>query len=166
MPISRAAEPGSVPALGPCLGGWTLVKLAVALLVVAVLAAIAVPAYNGWRERARVTQAISDITGIESSIGLYEYEYGSPPARLDSAVNPIPLDPWGNPYQYLLIQGAPPKAKGQVRKDKNLVPINTDYDLYSMGPDGLSVPPLTAAASQDDIVRANDGGFVGRASDY
>jgi general secretion pathway protein G len=30
----------------------------------------------------------------------------------------------------------------------------------------VSQPPLTAAASQDDIIRANNGGFVGRASDY
>jgi general secretion pathway protein G len=55
---------------------------------------------------------------------------------------------------------------GQQRKDRNLVPINSDYDLYSMGPDGRSVSPLTAQASRDDIIRANDGGFVGKASDY
>ena len=55
---------------------------------------------------------------------------------------------------------------GEVRKDRNLVPINTDYDLYSAGPDGNSVPPLTAAASRDDIVRANDGRFIGKAEEY
>ena len=53
-----------------------------------------------------------------------------------------------------------------MRKDKNLVPVNTDYDLYSMGEDGRSVGPFTAKASRDDIVRANDGGFVGLAADY
>jgi general secretion pathway protein G len=55
---------------------------------------------------------------------------------------------------------------GPMRKDKNLVPINSQYDLYSKGPDGESLAPLTAKKSQDDIVLANDGGFVGRASDY
>jgi general secretion pathway protein G len=55
---------------------------------------------------------------------------------------------------------------GQMRKDKNMVPINTDFDLYSMGKDGESVLPLTAKKSQDDIVRASNGAFVGLGSDY
>ena len=58
------------------------------------------------------------------------------------------------------------KGKGGFRKDRFLVPINTDFDLYSMGADGASVGPLTSAVSRDDIVRANDGGFVGLASDF
>jgi len=53
-----------------------------------------------------------------------------------------------------------------MRKDKNLTPINTYYDLYSTGKDGLSVSPLTAKHSRDDIVRANDGGFIGLATDF
>lgn len=55
---------------------------------------------------------------------------------------------------------------GKKRKDKSLHPLNTDYDLYSMGPDGRSVSPLTAKASRDDIIRANNGGFIGVAEDY
>jgi general secretion pathway protein G len=35
-----------------------------------------------------------------------------------------------------------------------------------MGADGASQGPLSAKASQDDIVRANDGGFVGLAKDF
>ena len=31
--------------------------------------------------------------------------------------------------------------QGKFRKDKNIVPINSDYDLYSMGPDGASGGP-------------------------
>jgi len=53
-----------------------------------------------------------------------------------------------------------------VRKDHNLVPLNTDYDLYSMGPDGNSVGPLTAKASRDDIIRANNGSYIGPAANY
>jgi general secretion pathway protein G len=52
------------------------------------------------------------------------------------------------------------------RKDKNLVPLNSDYDLYSMGKDGESQIPLTVKISHDDIIRANDGAFVGLAIDY
>ena len=49
---------------------------------------------------------------------------------------------------------------------KNVVPINSDFDLYSMGEDGKSKSPLTAKPSHDDIVRANDGAFIGLATDY
>ena len=53
-------------------------------------------------------------------------------------------DPWGNPYGYLNLGDK--NANGHARKDHSLVPINTDFDLYSMGPDGRSSPPLTAKA--------------------
>jgi general secretion pathway protein G len=55
---------------------------------------------------------------------------------------------------------------GQARKDHNLVPINSSFDLFSMGPDGRSTGPLTAKASRDDIIRGSDGAFVGPAKDY
>lgn len=73
-------------------------------------------------------------------------------------------DPWDNAYAYTNI--AEVKGNGKLRKDRNLVPINSDYDLYSKGPDGESVGPLTAKKSRDDIIRANDGGFVGVAEDF
>jgi general secretion pathway protein G len=38
--------------------------------------------------------------------------------------------------------------------------------LYSAGADGKTVLPLTAKASQDDIIRANDGSFIGVAASY
>jgi general secretion pathway protein G len=53
-----------------------------------------------------------------------------------------------------------------VREDKNLHPLNSDLDLYSIGPDGKTNLPLTAKASHDDIIRANDGGYFGVASNY
>jgi general secretion pathway protein G len=40
------------------------------------------------------------------------------------------------------------------------------FDLYSKGADGNSVPPLTASASQDDVIMANDGGYYGLAKKY
>ena len=50
--------------------------------------------------------------------------------------------------------------------DHQLHPINCDYDLYSVGKDGKSEAPLTAKVSQDDIIRANNGGYVGLVSNY
>ena len=54
-----------------------------------------------------------------------------------------------------------PGMEGHRRKDHSLVPVNSDYDLYSMGPDGDSQAPFTAQASRDDIVRASNGGYIG-----
>jgi general secretion pathway protein G len=50
--------------------------------------------------------------------------------------------------------------------DRFLHPLNSDFDLYSMGKDGLSQAPITARASQDDIIRASDGGFIGLAAQF
>ena len=62
--------------------------------------------------------------------------------------------------------GPPCGGIGGARKDRFLVPINSDFDLYSMGVDGESVGPLTAIKSHDDIIRANDGGYYGLASNF
>ena len=77
-----------------------------------------------------------------------------------------PIDPWGTPYQYLRIDGGDNQSKGQMRKDHFMVPVNSDYDLFSMGKDRNSTAPFTAKASQDDIVRANNGSFVGLVSNF
>ena len=55
---------------------------------------------------------------------------------------------------------------GQMRKDRFKVPINSDFDLYSMGPDGKSATPLTSKNSYDDIIRGSDGAYFGVASGY
>lgn len=60
--------------------------------------------------------------------------------------------------------GPPCGGVGGARKDRFLVPINSDFDLYSMGKDGQSVAPLTAQKSHDDVIRASDGAFYGLAA--
>lgn len=60
--------------------------------------------------------------------------------------------------------GPPCGGVGGARKDRFLVPINSDFDIYSMGRDGQTVAPLTALKSHDDIIRASDGGFYGLAT--
>lgn len=145
----------------------TLVELVIVVTIVGTLAAIGVPAYLNYVYKARASQAFEDISAIQKGISVYAAENGTLPDNLDEAMWPRRLDPWGNPYQYLKIEGRPKhEVVGKWRKDRFLVPLNTDYDLYSMGKDGRSKPPLTAEASRDDIVRANDGAFVGMASEY
>jgi len=146
--------------------GFTIVEIFVALAILGVLAAIAVPAYRGYQERARARQVMIDLRALEAHVEAFELEHRVYPPGLDALGVDGETDPWGHPYRYLRIEGEPSSILGQVRKDKNLIPLNTDYDLYSEGPDGASEPPLTADPSRDDIVRANDGGFVGLATEY
>jgi len=44
--------------------------------------------------------------------------------------------------------------------------VNSDYDLYSRGSDGLTDLVLNADVARDDIVRAGDGDFVGLAANF
>lgn len=143
--------------------GVTLLELMVAVAAAAVLAALAIPAFNTYVERARVARAVGDI-GI-ASLQLYRWQLNTRnfPATLAEAGILAGNDPWGRPYVYLRVAGANP---GQVRKDHNLVPINTDFDLYSMGRDGQTAPPLTALRARDDVVRANNGAYIGVAANY
>ena len=145
--------------------GFTLVELLLTLVIIGALTAIAASTYSDYIERSKIAQAESDIRLIESKIEIFYGANFKYPDSIDELKGQIPLlDPWGNPYQYLNITTT--KGKGKVRKDHNLVPLNSDYDLYSMGKDGESVSPLTAKASRDDVVRANNGAFVGLASKY
>lgn len=143
--------------------GFTLIELLLVMVILGALAALAIPNLNRAVERARVARAIGDISALGQDLTEYFLNNDTYPASLVAIGRDGLLDPWGNPYQYLPVAGTP---VGRLRKDRFLVPVNSDFDLYSMGPDGRSQPPLTAAASRDDIVRANDGGFIGIAEDF
>lgn len=145
--------------------GFTLVELLLALTIAGILAMIGLNSYRIYYDRLQINNAKNDILIIELAIQRFYTINSTYPETLNELTEQIPLlDPWKNPYQYLTMSDA--KGKGKVRKDHNLNPLNTDYDLYSAGKDGKSVSPLTAKASQDDIIRANNGGFIGLASDY
>lgn len=134
------------------------------MAIIGVLAAIASPHFKRYTERTKYTAVLQTMRLIEKEIIAFELHYNKLPDNLTELGLGHLEDPWGNPYQYLNF--ATVKGLGNVRKDHSLVPVNTDYDLYSMGPDGKSQPPFTAKDSRDDIVRANDGAFLGRVSNY
>lgn len=144
--------------------GFTLLELMVAIAIVGILAAIATPYFFGYLNKTRYTVAIHDIQQISTEIEIFYINNNRYPNDLGEIGMASAKDPWGNPYQYLNIASV--KGKGQLRKDHSLVPVNSDYDLYSMGADGKSQPPFTAQASQDDIVRAHDGAYLGYVKDF
>jgi general secretion pathway protein G len=146
--------------------GFTLLEGMIAVAIVALLAAIAIPGYGRIIERQKVEQSVRDLHEIGMRIERYRTVNVAMPPNLASMYDPVPQDPWGRDYRYLSFTPPFPGIKGQIRKDHNLHPLNSDFDLYSVGADGQSVPPLTAKASRDDIIWARNGAFVGIAARY
>jgi len=144
----------------------TLIELMIVVAIIGALAAIASIGYREFVERARVARAITEIRQIALMIQIYHLDQRAYPASLSELGVTISADPWGRPYKYLPIDFNPPPSTGMIRRDKNLNPLNSDYDLYSMGADGKTQTQLTAAKARDDIVRANNGAFVGLAAHH
>ncbi len=138
----------------------------IVLVVAALLASVAAPAYDQFVDRAKVSRAIGEIGTLSIEIGKYQLQNNNAlPATLADLGIDVPLDPWGREYIYETIAvsgGGSPK----FRKDKNLKPLNTDYDLFSTGEDGEYKDALNAKVSRDDIIRANDGAYIGLGEDY
>ena len=144
--------------------GFTLFELLITLAILGILSAVALPSYQDHVDSVNVGLATADIKRIEQAIERYYIDTNSYPLNLAEVALGGLEDPWGNAYQYLRFDDS--TKTGQKRKDKNLVPVNTDYDLYSMGKDGQTAMPFPSAKGRNDIVRANNGRFVGLAEDY
>ena len=163
---------------------FTLIEIMVVVIILGILAATIIPQFIGTTHDARVSAAKANIAELEAALERFYVQMDRYPTTEEGLkvlveapsgeakkwrgpyIKLLRPDPWGNPYQYLRIDGGGAQGKSDFRKDKFLNPINTDYDLYSMGKDGLSQKPLNVTVSQDDIIRAHDGGFVGLASDF
>lgn len=111
----------------------------VVVVILGILAALVVPQIMSRPDQAKVTVAKGDIRAISAALDMYRLDNnrypttqqgldalvqkpsGSPPPRNwnpDGYLKRLPVDPWGNPYQYLS-----PGTRGP-------------FDLYSLGADG------------------------------
>lgn len=116
--------------------GFSLLEIMVVLVIIAILMALVVPNVINRPDEARITAAKADLRSIATALDMYKldnYKYPTTQQGLDALVQSsgkrdgylkkLPVDPWGNPYQYLS-----PGTHGM-------------YDLYSLGPNGSSGQP-------------------------
>ena len=104
-----------------------------------IVGSFAVPAFNGYVERARVARAVSDIGTLSLKLHRWQRDTNALPADLAEA-GLSGDDPWGRPYVYVRAND----GNARLRKDRRRASLNTDFDLYSLGPDGESALGLLA----------------------
>jgi general secretion pathway protein G len=151
---------------GRSIRGFTLLEVMVSAVILVLLATVAVPSYRGVLERQKIEQCVRDLALLGQVLERYRTTHSSLPETLAELNGSTPKDPWGFDYRFLNFNSSAPGVQGKIRKDHNLHPLNAEFDLYSVGPDGESSPPLTAKPSRDDVIWARDGNFIGLAADY
>ena len=129
-----------------------------------VICGMAVPALVSAISAAKIARAVADVRTIGNEAYGYFAQYGDVPNSLVDIGYDQQLDPWGHPYVYLGITSSTDSS--QLRTDQFGVPINTFFDLYSKGADGQSTLSLEAPSSQDDVIWANDGQYLGMVTNY
>jgi general secretion pathway protein G len=143
---------------------FSLIETLIVCALLSTLASLSAGVYLTALKTARVTRAIGDLHALDVDIRTFRLQNNRYPTTLSEARPIVPNDPWGRPYVYTDLSQR--GSRGRARKDGRLNPINSDFDLYSVGEDGLTMTPLTAPTSKDDVIRARDGAFLGLAADF
>ena len=142
--------------------GFTLVELLSVAAILTAIVFLALPTMSDIRYKARVSRCLAEIRTLEKDINAFYLDKNVYPAALSDVGQGGLKDPWGHPYRYR----PSTSALGTPREDLMGNPLNSDFDLFSVGEDGLSVADISQPASQDDVVRSGDGGFVGLGSQF
>jgi type II secretion system protein G len=111
--------------------GFTIVELLIVIVIIGILAAITIVAYNGIQQRARDSARTSDIAGVQKALELYRADNGIYPSvgsdnvgynlsTLSTALVPkyistIPNDPNTSLMNYQYVRGAATSGSYGIR---------------------------------------------------
>src|SRR5436309_13717114 len=65
--------------------GFTLIELMIVVAIIGILAAIAIPAYQDYTVRSKVTEAVAGMSAAKVAISEYYQSQGSMPAEIGRA---------------------------------------------------------------------------------
>lgn len=145
--------------------GFTLIEVLVAVAIIGVLMAVAIPGYQNFVDKGRNAETEAAMLEVQNKLEIYFVQNNTMPPSLEALGIEVEKDKWGNDFIYLPIEGHPENLPF-VRADQTTPLLNTDYDLWSPGKDGVSNKIITHENSEDDIIRADNGKYFGLAKDY
>ena len=70
--------------------GFTIVELLIVIVIIGILAAITIVAYNGIQERANFSKSQSDLSALNKAIQLYYADNGSYPSSTSGCTSASP----------------------------------------------------------------------------
>lgn len=77
--------------------GFTIVELLIVIVVIAILAAISIVAYNGIQTRSRASAAQSAATSLDKKVEIYNAENGQYPTAAGSITSAASTTSWHSP---------------------------------------------------------------------
>jgi general secretion pathway protein G len=142
--------------------GFTLVELLITMMIFMIICAMAVPSLMSAIKAAKIGRAVADVRTIGMAAYGFYATTGNAPATLTDIGYNQQIDGWGHKYQYLPFPAGTIPANARV--DRFGVPINTYFDVYSLGADGQTSVAISDAEGQDDVIWAYDGSYKGLAA--
>lgn len=118
--------------------GFTIVELLIVIVVIGIIAAISIVAFNGVQQRARDTARITDMKNLAKSLELYALENDTYPVRSPSASSWATSDV--NPDDYISGLAGPDKDMKKLPLDPvNNATYRYEYYLYGAGSNACDV---------------------------
>ena len=126
--------------------GFTLIELMIVVAIIGILAAVAIPAYQDYLKRSKVTEVNALAGACKTSLSEYIASKNDLPANADQAG--CTLDPKGTQYaESLAVTG--PKIEVKVR---NVDTNNVDGKILQLVATSDSNPPATPVVKGETVL--------------